>query len=123
MDYEFSYDLTGAFCAEFTMGHEALGYWLTNELEDNQTLATSIFNAISQLQTKQRWDYVLEGTEYNLLLSRDDATVRAHALDSSFDDELETDLDFYDDESTASCGLDDFLDILKAWLLFVNEKH
>ena len=123
LDYEFSYDLTGAYCAEFTMGHEALGYWLTHELGCNQALATSVVNAITQLQAKQRWDYQFEGSEYNLLLSRDDVTVRAHALDASLDEELETDLDFYDDESTASCGLDDFLEILQAWLLFINERQ
>lgn len=121
MDYEFTLDLSGDYCAEFSMGHEALGYWLTNELGSRQSVMTAIFSAIEQLQNKQRWDYEVEGAEYNLLLTRDDATVRAHGLDSDFaDDEPEEELDYYDQESTACCGLEDFIEILTGWQAFIS---
>ncbi len=124
MDYEFNHDLTGAYCAEFSMGHEALGHWLTHELGNQQTQINTLLCAIDQLQRNQRWDYHLQGAEYDLLLSAEDVTVRAHALDAALDEnELETGLEFYDDESTASCGLEDFIEILTAWQQFVNQSH
>ncbi|WP_432470853.1 YacL family protein [Amphritea sp. HPY] len=120
MDYEFTRDLCGDYCAEFSMGHEALGYWLSNELGCRQSVIAEIFSAIEQLQNRQCWEYTLEGAEYNLLLTRDDATIRAHGLDSDFsDDEPEEELDYYDQESTASCGLEDFIEILNGWQAFI----
>lgn len=116
MDYDFTHDIYGAFRAEFSMGHEALGYWVSYELRSRQTVITELLSVIAELQQRQRVDYLMEGAEYNLRLNRDEAVVRAHALDSAFDEEAPQDnLEFYDQESTASCGLDDFIEILKGW--------
>ncbi|UTW03728.1 YacL family protein [Amphritea atlantica] len=121
MDYDFTHDIYGAFRAEFSMGHEALGYWLTYELRSRQTVISELLTIISELQNRQRMDYLMEGSEYNLLLSRDEAVVRAHALDSEFEEEQPDDnLVFYDQESTASCGLDDFIEILEGWQQFTS---
>ena len=121
MDYDFTHDIYGAFRAEFSMGHEALGYWLTYELRSRQTVISELLTIISELQNRQRMDYLMEGSEYNLLLSRDEAVVRAHALDSDFEEEQPDDnLVFYDQESTASCGLDDFIEILEGWQQFTS---
>ena len=121
MDYDFTHDIYGAFRAEFSMGHEALGYWLTYELRSRQAVISELLTIISELQNRQRMDYLMEGSEYNLLLSRDEAVVRAHALDSDFEEEQPDDnLVFYDQESTASCGLDDFIEILEGWQQFTS---
>jgi len=121
VDYDFTHDIYGAFRAEFSMGHEALGYWLTYELRSRQTVISELLTIISELQNRQRMDYLMEGSEYNLLLSRDEAVVRAHALDSEFEEEQPDDnLVFYDQESTASCGLDDFIEILEGWQQFTS---
>lgn len=116
MDYDFTHDIYGAFRAEFSMGHEALGYWVTYELRSRQTVIAELLSVISELQQRQRVDYLMEGAEYNLRLNRDEAEVRAHALDSEFEEDApEDNLEFYDQESTASCGLDDFIEILEGW--------
>ncbi|MBU2963878.1 YacL family protein [Amphritea sp. 2_MG-2023] len=119
MDYDFTHDIYGAFCAEFSMGHEALGYWLTYELRSRQSVIAELLRITEELQQHQRHDYMMEGSEYNLILNQDEAVVRAHALDA-YDDtvEPEDNLVYYDQESTASCGLDDFIEILEGWQQF-----
>lgn len=122
MDYDFTHDVYGAFCAEFSMGHEALGYWFTYELRSRQAVIAELLQITSALQQQQRQDYLMEGAEYNLMLNQDEAIVRAHALDA-YDDTAEPDdnLVFYDQESTASCGLDDFIEILQGWQQFTAQ--
>ena len=119
MDYDFTHDIYGAFCAEFSMGHEALGYWLTYELRSRQPVIAELLRITEELQQHQRRDYMMEGSEYNLILNQDEAVVRAHALDA-YDDtvEPEDNLVYYDQESTASCGLDYFIEILEGWQQF-----
>jgi len=121
VDYDFTHDIYGAFRAEFSMGHEAIGYWLTYELRSRQAVIQQLLTIISELRQHQRMDYLMEGSEYNLLLNRDEAIVRAHALDSEYEEEQpEDNLVFYDQESTASCGLDDFIEILEGWQQFTS---
>ncbi|WP_428035746.1 YacL family protein [Amphritea sp.] len=123
MDYDFTHDIYGAFRAEFSMGHEALGYWLTYELRSRQLVIAELLSIITQLQSHQRLDYLMEGAEYNLLLNQDEAIVRAHALDSEFEEEQpKDDLVFYDQQSTASCGLDDFIEIIEGWQQFTSAE-
>ncbi len=123
MDYKFTTDLVGRHIAQFTMGHEALGYWLTSELGSNAGRIASVFKAIVRIQNNESWGFELEGQEYALSLSPDEAVIRANGLDYHNDDAdygLEDDLDFYDSESQAQCGLDDFKELLAAWIQFVG---
>nr|WP_269814541.1 YacL family protein [Amphritea pacifica] len=123
VDYDFTHDIYGAFRAEFSMGHEALGYWLTYELRSRQAVISELLRIIAELQNHQRIDYLMEGAEYNLLLTRDEAVVRAHALDSAFEEQQpEDNLVFYDQQSTASCGLDDFIEIIDGWQQFTSTE-
>lgn len=119
MDYDFTHDIYGAFCAEFSMGHEALGYWLTYELRSRQPVIAELLQITTELQQQQRREYLMEGSEYNLLLNQDEAIIRAHALDAYDDtDEPQDDLEYYDQESTACCGLEDFIELLQGWQQF-----
>ncbi|WP_417225108.1 YacL family protein [Amphritea sp.] len=119
MDYDFTHDIYGAYCAEFSMGHEALGYWLTYELRSRQPVIAELLRITTELQQQQRREYLMEGSEYNLVLNQDEAIVRAHALDAYDDtEEPEDNLVYYDQESTACCGLDDFIEILQGWQQF-----
>lgn len=118
MEYEFSQDLTGPE-ARFSMGHEALGGWLTQEIGERRDKLTSLFKALQDLNEKRVWEFQLDGFEFDLLLTRDDATVRAHSL-SADSEVMEEDLDFYDAESIARCGLEDFTALLDDWADFVG---
>lgn len=119
MEYEFSQDFTGPE-ARFSMGHEALGYWLTQEVGDRADKISSLFKALDNLTQGTAWDFEMEGFEYYLMLSRDDASVKAHSLNAGDEADLEEDMDFYDAESSARCGLEDFSSLLKDWAEFVG---
>lgn len=119
MEYEFSQDFTGPE-ARFSMGHEAFGYWLTQEIGTRKDKLAEVLNALNKLTQGSAWDAEITGFEYDLLLSRDDATVRAHALSAIDDVELEEDMDFYDSESSARCGLEDFAELVHKWAEFIN---
>ena len=119
MDYEFRTDLLGRHVAHFPMGHEALGNWLTSDLGNNPQRIQGVFDAILLIENRQTWEYELEGAEYALQLSPDEAVVRAHSLYAEAD-QLNDDMDYYDSESQAQCGLDDFKALLIDWIQFVG---
>lgn len=115
MDYTVGRDELGRCFAEFSMGQEAFGRWLAEELGENPTLLGQVLEAIGHLQDRRILDFRLDGRTFSLELDRDEARVRAHSLE---DDTTAVDfegLDFYDDELEAGCGLDDFHDVLLAW--------
>ena len=119
MDYEFRRNLYGRYQAEFSMGHEALGLWLTEELATDQELIASLLNNIELLQTQQSWQHQQPGREFMLSMNQDGVEVRAALLDDMAD-QAPDDLNHYDQESHACCGLDDFRQLLESWAEFIN---
>jgi hypothetical protein len=115
VEYTFGRDDTGRYFAEFSMGHEAIGRWLCEELGQNKEQLEQLLDAIGQLQQHRLREYRLDGSEFSLEIDREDVRVRAHSLDDGSDDTGLDDLDFYNDELEAGCGLDDFRDVLQAW--------
>jgi len=119
MEYDFYSDEYGQPCANFSMDHEAFGLWLVNEISRDLSLIEKILADISTLKSRQRWDASYTGTEFSLYLSQDEATVTANSLDLE-PENLAEDLELYDAESFAGCGLEDFSEMLNAWLEFIN---
>jgi len=118
MDYEFRRNLNGRYQAEFSMGHEALGLWLTEEVGTDQAMMARLLTKVGQLQTQQRWEYLQTGREFMLTMNQDGIEVRAALLDDMAG-EAPDDLNHYDQESQAHCGLDDFRQLLEAWSEFI----
>ncbi|AMO57287.1 hypothetical protein GZ77_16185 [Endozoicomonas montiporae] len=120
MEYEFRRDLTGRVEARFSMGHEAMGSWLLAEPAARADRLESLFSAITALQTKECWEFNLPGQEFNLRLTRTDASVRSTVLPEEDCEDMpeDDDMDFYDQELCAECGLDDFKTMLDAWQTF-----
>ena len=119
MDYDFRRDLYGRYQARFSMGHEALGQWLTEELGTDNNQIDSLLDKIEQLQNRQCWQHQLAGKAFTLSMNRDGIEVGANLLDD-MTDEAPEELSFYDQESQTCCGLDDFRQLLMAWKSFVQ---
>ncbi|WP_108649385.1 YacL family protein [Dongshaea marina] len=118
MDYEFRrFSLDGSYRAFFSMGHEALGRWLIEELGDNISQLEALLKKITEIRDSNR-EWLYSGKQLNLLLSGDEALVQANAI-AADSEELEQDLDFYDDEQVSVCGLEDFEKMLQSWSQFV----
>lgn len=122
MDYRFFYNERQIPCARLSMDHEALGLWLSDELGSDAEQAQRILDAIEALERKERQDFEWSGRDFVLRLTRDEAEVIALSLLSTYSDEelADEELELYDAESRALCGLDDFKDLLLEWQDFIR---
>lgn len=122
MDYRFFYNERQIPTARLSMDHEALGLWLSDELGSDKEQLHHILQVISQLENGERREFEWQGRDFLLYLTRDDAEVTALTLLQEYSrEELEgEDLDFYDSESRAACGLEDFKDLLLEWQEFLE---
>ncbi|MEH6650777.1 MAG: YacL family protein [Motiliproteus sp.] len=126
MDYDFVTDPIQQYVARCSMEHCAMGYWLTAEVGANAKQISTLLNAIERIQQRRSWEFELDGSEYSLQLSPEQALVRANALCGVNDpdhDEHEPfggEMDYFDAESSAHCGLDDFKALLIDWQRFVG---
>ncbi len=118
MEYEFRRELGGQPLVLMSMGHEALGRYLTEECQDAEALMR-LRNALAQIRHGQRREWVLNGAEQSLLITPDSVLVRDHVLGQSNGVDMDPDLDFYDAESEALCGLEDFELLLDSWQAFL----
>lgn len=114
MDYELSRDIYGRHQAQLSMGHEALGLWLTEEVGTDQGLISELLEKVKQLKNRECWEHHQPGREFILTMAPDGVEVRAALLDDH-DDEVTEGLSHYDQESECSCGLDDFYRLLEDW--------
>lgn len=120
VDYELSYNLLGQPEARFSMGHEALGIWMTEELgKDVQKLSVLLDN-IEQLQLGQSREFVVPGKEYQLLMFSDGIQVCAHALMGQQQELIPEEVELDDSLSFAECGLEDFKLALLSWQSFFH---
>ncbi len=119
MDYDFTFDEYDKPVAEFSMGHEAIGTWLSEELGANQQRIEELIDIVDQLVHRRIQQRQIEGTEYQLKLNQEDVEVRALSLELEIDEELPEDTNLYDEESFAECGLEDFQQALISWQEFI----
>ena len=121
MDYRFFYNERQLPCARLSMDHEAFGLWLTDELASNLERLDEISNAIKDILSNARQEYEWIGRDFVLRLNRDDAEVIALSLLQEYTEEElnDEDLELYDAESRAMCGLEDFQELLLEWRDFL----
>ncbi len=117
MDYDIYRDIYGCQQVRLSMGHEALGLWLTEEVGTDQGLISELLARVEQLKNSECWESHQQGREFVMTMTPDGVEVRATLLDGH-DDEVAEGLSHYDQESECSCGLDDFAQLLEAWQVF-----
>lgn len=126
MEYQFTHTMHGVI-ARCSMDHEAFARWLNSEIVGNGTKELhSILNEIEHCKSiyPNNYECAFEGKEYSLYFNSDEVMVKANNLDDAFDEqEMEEGLQFYNEESIAFCGLDDFEMFLKAYQKFIQTYH
>ena len=125
MEYDFLRNtITGTAFARFSMDHEALGFWLSEELGDNAEKHVEICQQIEKLQSSLLSEWRLIGKAISIELDREQARVFANNIAEGDDDDAEMDesMSFYDGESEAFCGLEDSYDVLINWRKFLDER-
>ncbi|MGO1248003.1 MAG: YacL family protein [Oceanisphaera sp.] len=118
MEFEFFRDLNGHHRARFSMGHEVMGQWLTDEANIAET--AELLSVIAKLAVGELHEFKKNYAECTLLLTKDEAELSAHSL--NFESELEDGMAYYDDELYAGCGLDDLARVLEQWQDFCMNR-
>lgn len=122
MEYEFRRNsVTGTFLASFSMDHEVLGQWFTEELGPELAKIQQVLDIIREIQTDKRGAWRLVGNDFTLELEREQARVFANTLGFEQEYELEEAMSLYDAESEAYCGLEDFELALLSWQTFIEK--
>lgn len=127
MDFEFKHDAYGQATAHFSMGHEVMGLWFSEELSgltsSSRLLIEKIFNTIAQLEKGQIFEQIIDGHDLQLKLDRFEVEVSLRGYHDNEDEqeELDADMHFYDAEANAGCGLADFKQALFSWQSFLNK--
>lgn len=123
MDFEFRKDtLTDTYKVIVSMEQMALGNWLQGSLGTDKATIALIQTEIDLLKAREKQEYRLIGEEMTLTLTQEDACACANSELIDFGEELQEDMNFYDAETVASCGLEDFEILLQAWLQFIRER-
>ncbi|WP_075173844.1 YacL family protein [Neptunomonas phycophila] len=120
MEYDFYIDDLNHPTARCSMESEAIGRWLTDECT---SIAQSehLLRVITELIHQKRFDYQQASEDWLLRMTGTDVEVVANTLGFEPDVELPEDLSFYDLESMADCGLEDFKALIENWLIFLAE--
>ena len=123
MDYEFIREPDGSLKAYLSMGHEAVGHWLNDEVGTNLALIEAVLADIDAVLRGVQEAVDRHGAVYTLHLGDEEAEVAANVVQFEFADDLEPDMAYYDDEQIAGCGLADFQRLLLAWQEFVRAEQ
>jgi len=121
MEFEFRKDfISDHATVKLSMDHEAFATWLEQEGQSVEWIE-ALLDTIGLLQQRTIMERQVVGSEFSLLINQDEAQVINHSLLNNQDEsDLQGDLQFYDLEIQASCGLEDFLNLIESWLAFVQ---
>ncbi|MCH1920240.1 YacL family protein [Shewanella sp. A3A] len=122
MEYEFRRDmLSGMPGASFSMEHQVMGQWFSEELGNDVERCAQVNQAIASLQQGKLNEWQLVGGDLTLQMDAEQVRIYANVLDFENDTELDEDLSLYDAESEAFCGLEDFQQVMESWQQFIGE--
>ncbi|MCK3655907.1 hypothetical protein A4G19_09080 [Pasteurellaceae bacterium Macca] len=126
MEYQFTHTMHGI-VAKCSMDHEAFARWLNSEITPHPEDIHPILQEIAKCKQhlSSHYEAVFEGKEYSLYLSAEEVVAKANHLEMDLDafEEMEEGLNFYDEESIAFCGLEDFELFLQAYVKFNATRH
>ncbi|AMG30213.1 hypothetical protein AL542_07320 [Grimontia hollisae] len=121
MDYEFRRNtLDDSFHAELSMGHEALGRWLMDELGTDHDAIDEVLENLNRVM-QQGGEWLRPGKVFHLQLTQEEALVQANSVMEGGEEEMpDVDLHAYEEESVSLCGPEDLLSVLEAWQDFIR---
>ena len=120
MDYQFKRDILGLPIAKFSMGHEAVGRWLTDELAGNKVRILSLIDIIEKIEQSKIGFRELTGSEFQISLSLSGVEINAITTDFDLGDFMLEKTHLYQEESFSECGLQDFKQAVLSWLDYVG---
>ncbi|QGM80264.1 YacL family protein [Otariodibacter oris] len=124
MEYQFTHSMHGV-VAKCSMDHEAFSRWLNIEVVDDPNLLEAVFEEIKLCKASSLHEAIFEGSEYSLYMTSEEVVAKANNLEITSDelDKIEDGFNFYNEESIAFCGLEDFEQFLLAYKKFIQTYH
>ncbi|MCL1079348.1 YacL family protein [Parashewanella spongiae] len=120
MDYEFrNNSLEDSVVALFSMEHQAVGRWFTEEIAKDKDKLSTILSVIEHISKDGVTEKKIIGKSITLELSYERVLVYENCIQYDNDYLLEEDMNLYDEESIASCGLEDFRDAMLSYQEFI----
>ncbi|MBW3694167.1 UPF0231 family protein [Vibrio sp. T187] len=121
MEFEFTRNtLMGEYYVKCSMGHEIIGRWLQEEIGKDRNKIEQVIALIEQSRSNMSKEYSLLGKEISLSINADEVTVQENVLGHDMEMEEGSEFDFYNCESTADCGIDDFELLMEQWMDFLG---
>lgn len=124
MEYEFRRDIiTGNASAQFSYEHQAFGPWLEVEVGQSEVTLAQLLQKIELVVSKKEQELVLIGKEYSVTISLNDVVINANASMNDLNEvpeNLSSDELNMDENTSASCGIDDFRTLLLSWADFIK---
>ncbi|MGF1709216.1 YacL family protein [Vibrio kagoshimensis] len=121
MEFEFTRNtLMGEYYVKCSMGHEIIGRWLQEEIGKDKQKLNQVMDAIERSRTNMSTETALLGKEISLSINEDEVTIQENVLGHGEEMEESSEFDFYNCESTANCGIDDFELLMTNWLDFLG---
>ncbi|AUI86892.1 hypothetical protein BS333_11075 [Vibrio azureus] len=121
MEFEFIRNtLMGEYYVKCSMGHEIVGRWLQEEIGKEPANIANVEALITQALASPSQEQRLTGAEISIVIHGDEVLIQENVLDHEYGVEMESEFDFYDAESTASCGLEDFCLLIEQWKDFLQ---
>ncbi|EKE71413.1 YacL family protein [Gallaecimonas xiamenensis] len=114
MEYQFSHNpFTGRHQVRMEYGFAAFGRFIEDELGADLSLAAPLIAALAS-QGSHRFD----GREWTLVLEEGELALQHHSLGQDQED-VDPDLDLDDTDLMGHCGLEDGLQLFRAWCAFI----
>lgn len=107
-----------------SMEHEAVARWANSEIRGDLNKIAELMAVIKACHSAPYGiDKIIPGKEFSVHINHDEVMVKANILfsEENSDEILEDDLQFYDEENMAICGLEDFEHFLSAYQQFIKE--
>ncbi|WNC73006.1 YacL family protein [Thalassotalea psychrophila] len=121
MEYTFKIDfITGLPIAEFSYGHEAFAPWLEQEVSKDLVKLQRVIEFVSDVNVQTE---ILVGKEYTLTIENGEVEVKANVqnIESELPENLVDDVDGFEHDSMAICGIEDLLIMLESWRHFIKK--
>ena len=123
MEFEFIRNtLMGKYYVKPSMGHEILGRWLEEEIGKDKQKIQQIEQLLQAVEQSPLLEHRFTGCEISLIIHGDEVTVEENVLSHGESMPEDSEFDYYNCESKASCGLDDFVSVFEHWKAFLQQK-
>ncbi len=124
MEYDFLHDaITGKATAIFSTEHEVIGPWLEVEIGYDREKFKALLVAIDAVDQGQENEVAITGSEYTVTIDQQDVTIETNVSMNGAEplsEELQEQQLDIDSTSVASCGLEDFREVMMSWAKFIK---